>query len=189
MISDQQTWEILRQTGALREGHYRLTSGLHTDKFLICAQTLQYPKHTEVLAKSMAELFANEGIQVVVGAAVGGILLAYELARALDARAMFAEKVPEGGMRLRREFRIEPGERILLVEDVVSTGGSVRKVQEAIAPYSPNVVGVVAIVDRSEGKVDFGVPLRSLAVTTMPFWPAEQCPMCKAGDPVREPKG
>lgn len=189
MISEQTTWEILRQTGALKEGHYRLTSGLHTDKFLICAQTLQYPKHTEVLARSMAELFAKDNIQAVVGAAVGGILLAYEVARALDARAMFAEKVPEGGMRLRREFRLEPGERVLVVEDVVSTGGSVRRVMEAIAPFSPNIIGVAAIVDRSEGQAYFGVPLRALATTVMPFWSAADCPMCKAGDPVKEPKG
>lgn len=189
MLSQQETLDLLRRTGALREGHYRLTSGLHSDSFLIAAQTLQYPKETERLARAIASLFRGMGVRSVVGAAVGGIVLAYELARALDARALFAEKVPEGGMRLRRGFRLEKGERVLVAEDVVSTGGSVLKVIEAIRPFEPELIGVAAIVDRSEGKVKFGVPLRSLVTTDMPFWPADQCPLCQAGEPLIPPKG
>lgn len=189
MLNETETWQILRQTGALLEGHYRLTSGLHSDRFLVCSQTMQYPVQTEALCRALAELFAGEQIGAVVGAATGGIILAYELARALGARAIFAEKVPEGGMKLRRGFTLSPGERVLLAEDAVSTGGSVRKVMEAIAPLQPEIVGVAALIDRSAGQVDFGVPLRCLITTHIPHWTAAECPMCKAGQPLWEPKG
>lgn len=189
MLSEAELWDILRRTTALREGHYRLTSGLHTDRFLICAQTLQYPEYTERICRALAERVGPVKVNAIVGAAVGGILVAYEMARAMGARAMFAEKVPGGGMKLRREFRLEPGERVLVVEDVVSTGGSVRKVMEAIAPFSPQIVGVAAIVDRSGGRVDFGVPFWVLARTEMAHWTPEECPLCRAGEPLKEPKG
>lgn len=189
MIQPDEVLAILRETGVLREGHFLLTSGLHSDRFLLLAQVLQYPEHTERLCREMAAPFQGEGVEVVVGPAVGGVLLAYEVARALGARAIFAEKAEGGGMALRRGFQLRPGERVLVVEDAISTGGSVRKVLDAIAPYQPKVVGVSALVDRSGGAVDFGVPTRAVLTMTFPAWQPEECPLCRAGVELIRPKG
>ncbi|MCG0238295.1 MAG: orotate phosphoribosyltransferase [Firmicutes bacterium] len=180
---------ILRETGVIREGHFLLTSGMHSDRFLLLAQVLQYPRHAERLCREMAEPFREAGVEVVVGPAVGGIILAYEVARALGARAIFAEKVEGGGMALRRGFQLRPGERVLVVEDAISTGGSVRKVLDAIAPFGPEVVGVSALVDRTGGQVDFGVPTRAVLTLSVPAWPPEACPLCRAGVELVRPKG
>lgn len=188
MLSPNEALSILKETGVVREGHFLLTTGRHSAQFWLCAQVLQYPQHTAALCQAMAEPFRDAGVQTVVGPAVGGILLAYEVARALGARAIFAEKGEGGAMALRRGFSLARGERVLMVEDAVTTGGSVRQALAAIQPHEPEVLGVSVIVDRSGGSVDFGVPLRALIRTSIPSWAPADCPLCAAGAPLVEPK-
>jgi len=179
---------ILDRTGAVRRGHFLLTSGLHTDLFLLCAQVMQYPHELTPIAAAMAAPFRGAQVEVVVGPAVGGIILAYEVARQLNARGIFAEKSGEGGMVLRRGFTVRPGERALVVEDALTTGGSTRNVIDAIRAAAAEVVGVAVLVDRSGGAIDFGVPLRSLLPMRIEAWPRAECPLCRAGVPLVAPK-
>ncbi len=187
-MRSEEVLEILRETGVTREGHYRLTSGLHTNLFLLSSMVQQYPPLVARIAEAMADPFRDEGVQVVVGPAVGGVILAYEVARSLGARAIFAEKTGDGGMALRRGFRVAPGEPTLVVEDAVSTGGSVRKVMDAVRPFGAHIVAATVIIDRSGGLVDLGVPLHALVTMTVPMWDPAQCPLCRAGSPVLDPK-
>ncbi len=179
---------LLDSTGAVRRGHFLLTSGLHTDLFLLCAQLLQYPQHARTLAAAMAAPFREEQVEVVVGPALGGIILAYEVARQLGVRGLFAEKSGDGTMVLRRGFTLRSGERALLVEDALTTGGSTRKVMEAVRALDGDVVGVAAIVDRSGGTVEFGVRLHALLTMRVDTWEPDECPLCRAGIPLVVPK-
>lgn len=187
-MQTQEVLRILQETGVIRKGHFRLTSGLHTDVFLLCSLVQQFPHRTERLARAMAEPFRSQGVQVVAGTAVGGIILAYEVARSLGARAIFAEKGEGGEMALRRGFPLSAGERTLIVEDAVSTGGSVRKVMEAIAARGGEVIGVSALVDRSGGRVQLGVPTRALITMDAAMWDPADCPLCRDGVPLVYPK-
>lgn len=186
--------DLLRSTGTLKEGHFRLTSGRHSDRFFLMPHTFQYPAQTEQLCAGLAALFANDEIETVVGPATGGIILAYEVARQLGrltgrpVRAVFTEKTEEGKMALKRQWSLRPGERVLMVEDAITTGGSVQKAMDAVQPYQPAIVGVGCIVDRSNGQVDFGVDLRSLVKVNVESWEPEQCPLCKAGVDLVRPK-
>lgn len=179
---------ILESTGAVRRGHFRLTSGLHTDLFLLCAQVMQDPDLTAALAAAVAEPFQDQHVEVVIGAAVGGIILSYEVARQLGARAIFAEKSGPGAMALRRGFTLRPGERALVVEDALTTGGSVRNVIDAARAGGAQVLAVGALVDRSGGAIDLGVPLRALLTMKVNVWDPGQCPLCRQGLPLVEPK-
>lgn len=180
---------VLRETGALMQGHFQLTSGRHSGDFLLMAQALQWPKETERLCRHLAQLFADEQVDVVVGPAVGGIILAHEVARHFDGvRAIFAEKDDEA-MVLRRGFRVKPGERVLIVEDAVSTGGSVQKVIDALQPYRPQFVGVGALIDRSSGRVQFdGMPFRSVVTLDVASYEPVDCPLCREGLALVKPK-
>lgn len=188
MLREQEVMQILNHTGAYREGHFRLTSGLHTNVFLLCSMVQQYPEHTARLAQAMAEPFRVQQVDVVVGTAVGGVILAYEVARALGARAIFAEKSGTGAMVLRRGFALRPGERALVVEDAVTTGGSIRKVMATVAGHGAEVAGVTVLVDRSSGKVDVGAPLMALVTMDVPSWEPASCPLCASGVPLVLPK-
>lgn len=190
-LTPEQALAILKETGVYREGHFLLTSGLHSDRFMLMAQALQFPQHCEALCRALAAPWRDAGIECVVGPAVGGILLAYETARALGCRAIFAEKTGDGRMALKRQFSLRPGERVLVVEDAISTGGSVRAVLDAIAPLHPTVVGVGALVDRTGGQGDFGfgVPTRAVLSLAVPAWNPSDCPLCQAGVPLVRPKG
>ena len=179
---------ILRETGVIREGHFRLTSGLHTNLFLLSSMVQQYPPQVSRIAEALAAPYNDKGVTLVAGPAVGGVILAYEVARALDARSIFAEKIGDGRMALRRGFHVERGERTLVVEDALSTGGSVRKVMDALRPYGANVIGAAVIIDRSGGTVDVGVPLHALVTMTVSMWDAANCPLCRAGSQVMDPK-
>ena len=187
--------DILRTTGALLEGHFRLTSGRHSDRFFLMPHTFQYPSETERLCSELASLFREVEVETVVGPATGGIILAYEVARQLSrltgrrVRAIFTEKSEDGGMALKRQWSLRSGERVLVVEDAVTTGGSVQKAIAAIQGHQPILVGVGCIVDRSGGCVDFGVPLRSLVRVDVESWTPEDCPLCRAGVPLVKPKG
>lgn len=196
-VRPDEVLEILEASGAVRRGHFRLTSGLHSDLFLLCAQVMQYPAHTARLAEELARPFSDEKVDVVVGPAVGGIILAYEVARVLGARAIFAEKTGkklgagETGasvMAIRRGFLFRPGERALVVEDALTTGGSVRRVIEVVRAHGAQVVGAAVLVDRSGGKTDFGVPLHALLSLEVRAWEPTQCPLCREHVPLIEPK-
>jgi orotate phosphoribosyltransferase len=187
-VQSDEVIEILRKTGVIREGHYRLTSGLHTNLFLLSSMIQQYPSHLARIADAMAAPFRDKGITLVAGPAIGGVILAYEVARAIGARAIFAEKVGDGRMALRRGFHVSRGEPTLVVEDALSTGGSVRKVMDALLPYGAEIVGASVIIDRSGGGVDLGVPLHALITMTVPMWNAAECPLCRAGSQVLDPK-
>ena len=186
-MTEEEITKILRDTGAILHGHFRLTSGRHSDTFLQCSQVMQYPRHAEALCKEMARAFLNDGIELVAGPAMGGIILAYEVARHLGCRAVFAEK-DNGKMVFRRSFVLSPGERVLLVEDAISTGGSVSQVADTVKSAGALVVGVAALVDRTGGRVNFGVPFRPLLTMDLKSYEPEECPMCRAGEPLVLPK-
>lgn len=179
---------ILEAAGAVRAGHFRLTSGLHSDFFLLCALVMQHPERAAALAAAMAGPYRGERVDAVIGPAVGGIILSYELARHLGARAIFAEKSAGGAMVLRRGFTLVPGERVLVIEDALTTGGSIRKVIDVVRAARAEVVGAAVLVDRSGGRVDLGVPVRSLLTLEVNAWEPGQCPLCRAGVPLVEPK-
>src|SRR5262249_51819705 len=160
-----ETLALYEKTGALLRGHFRLTSGLHSDVYLQSALVLQHPDHAETLGRALAEPFRSTGARTVLAPAIGGIIVAHEGARALGARALFTER--EGGvMTLRRGFTIADGERCLVVEDVITTGGSTREVVECVERLGGHVVSVGSLVDRSGGSASFGVKRVALATVT-----------------------
>lgn len=180
MLTKTQAEEIFTKAGALLSGHFLLTSGRHSNRYMQCAQVLQYPVYTEDLARHLAESFANEAIDIVVGPAMGGIIVSYEVARQLGVKSIFTER-ENGAMVLRRGFGLEPGQKVLVVEDVVTTGGSVKEVIEVVKASGAEVIGVGVLVDRSGGSVDFGVPMKAALSMEIESWPADDCPLCKAG--------
>lgn len=173
--------DVFRQCGALLDGHFLYASGRHGRQFLQAARVLQFPQHTEAVCKAMAEHFAADQVQLVVGPATGGILLAYETARHLDCRAAFTEKDGSGGMALKRGFRLEPGTRVLVVEDVITTGGSVKKTIDHLRDRGAEVVGVAVLIDRSAGEARFDCRFVPLARLDMESWPADSCALCSQG--------
>ena len=177
--------KIFKETGALLEGHFILTSGLHSDKYFQCARVFQYPWHAETLCREIADHYRNERIDAVVSPAVGGIAVGQEIARQLKVRSIFTERV-EGKMTLRRGFAVSPKERILVAEDVTTTGGSVKEVMETIREQGGLVIGVTGVVDRSGGKAEFGVPYFSLLKIDAVTYKPESCPLCRSGSlPVK----
>jgi orotate phosphoribosyltransferase len=181
---------IFKQTGALLEGHFVLTSGLHSNQYFQCARVLQYPEHCETLCGEIAARFSETRVDVVVAPALGGIVVGQEVGRQLKARTIFAER-KDGVMQLRRGFEIRPGERVLACEDVVTTGGSVGEVVEIVKRAGGTVVGFGYIVDRSGGKapLDLGpggirYPVLTMEVVT---YKPETCPLCARGIPVTKP--
>jgi orotate phosphoribosyltransferase len=188
VIAPEDVRTILDRTGAVRRGHFLLTSGRHTDLFLLCAQVMQFPHELGPLAAALAAPFQHAGVEVVAGPAVGGILLGYEVARHLRARAIFAEKGGDGRLGLRRGFTIRTGERALVVEDALTTGGSTRSVVAALRAAGAEVVAAAVLVDRSGGTAEVGVPVRSLLTMTVDAWSPADCPLCRAGVPLVAPK-
>lgn len=186
MLSQEEILNMFLESGALLEGHFLLTSGRHSNRYMQCARVLQYPRYAEKLGAALAEGFKDAGVEAVIGPAMGGIIVAHEVGRALRTRAFFAER-EQGVMTLRRGFTLEPGTRVLVCEDVVTTGGSVREVMEVVREKGAQVVGVGVLVDRSGGKVDFGVPLRALLTMEIPSYDAAECPLCREGLPLVKP--
>lgn len=179
--------ELLEKTGVMMKGHFLLTSGRHSSSFLQCAQLLQYPQHTAEIAALIADPFKDAAVKTVIGPAMGGVIIAYETARILGARALFAEPI-KGEMVLRRGFKIDPGEKVLVVEDAVTTGGSVQKVINLLLGFEAIPVGVSMIIDRSAGLVDFGLPAHSLLAMDLPSYNPGDCPLCLSGVPLQKPK-
>jgi orotate phosphoribosyltransferase len=167
-------------------GHFKLTSGRHSDRYFQCAMVLQHPEHTGALCRELAARFAGEDVSAVIGPATGGIIVSYETARALGVRGIFTER-ENGLMSLRRGFSIEPGERVLVVEDVITTGGSVLEVIDVVRSLGGVVVGAGVLVDRSGGKVDLGVRKEALLVTEVISYDPDQCPLCRDGIPAVKP--
>ncbi|MDI3480639.1 MAG: orotate phosphoribosyltransferase [Tepidanaerobacteraceae bacterium] len=177
---------LFEQSEAMLTGHFILTSGRHSDRYMQCAKLLQYPDAAEKVCWELAEKFKDMEIETVIGPALGGILVSYEVARALKARSIFAER-ENGVMSLRRGFALKPGEKVLVVEDVVTTGGSVKEVIDLVSSYGAVAVAVGALVDRSGGKVDFKVPARFLLELEIKSYLPEECPLCKQGIPAVKP--
>ncbi len=184
--AEAEVLDLLQRHGALQQGHFLLSSGMHSSHYVQCALLLQYPELTAQLCAALAEPFRGVGVQVVVGPAVGAVVLAYETARQLGARALWAER-SEGKLTLRRSFRVEPGERVLVVEDVVTTGGSAREVALLAERAGASVVGVAAIVDRSAGNHGLRWRFEPLARLEAEAYLPPLCPLCREGLPLVKP--
>lgn len=180
MITRDRVEAILKEAGVLLEGHFLLTSGRHSNQYMQCAKIFRHPKYSGELCAALAEQYKDEKIDVVIGPAMGAVQMAYEVSRAIGCENFFTERV-DGKMVLRRGFEIFPGMRCLLVEDVVTTGGSVKEVVELVKESGGVVVGIGSIVDRSNGHVDFGVPFRSVYPVEVVSWEPDECPLCKEG--------
>ena len=185
-LSERQTVTLYEKTGALMRGHFRLTSGLHSDIYLQSALVLQHPEHAAALGSALAEPFRADSVQTVLAPAIGGILVAHEVARALGVRALFTER-EDGVMRLRRGFALAAGERCLVVEDVITTGGSTREVVACVEEHRGRVVGVGSLIDRSGGAAEFEVKRTALATVSATTWPPNACPLCKTGSQAIKP--
>ena len=180
-MTEQEVKELLIETGAIMDGHFLLTSGLHSPHYVEKFNVLQQPKYTEKLCQAMAEKFKDANIETVVGPVTGGILLAHETGKALGTRAIFTERV-DGKMTFRRGFSLHEGERVLIVEDIVTTGGSIKEVIEVVKAHGGVPVAVSMLVDRSGGKADFGdVPSTALLHMDVETYQPEECPLCKQG--------
>lgn len=183
-MTEAEVKELLIKTGAIMEGHFLLTSGLHSPMYVEKFNVLQHPKYTEQLCQALAAKFAEEDIETVVGPVTGGILLAHEVGKALGTRAIFTER-ENGKMTFRRGFKLEPGERVLVVEDIVTTGGSVKEVIRVIKECGGIPVGVGLLVDRSGGKVDFAeVPCQALLHLDVTTYEPANCPLCQNNIPM-----
>ena len=185
-MNAEQVIDQFRDTGALLEGHFQLSSGLHSTVYLQCALVLQFPDKAENFGRAIAEKFRDAGIQLVASPAIGGIVIGHEVARALGARFVWTER-EAGQMTLRRGFTVSPGEKTLVVEDVITTGGSTRDTIEALKRAGAEVIAAASIIDRSAGTADVGVPLTALASLKVLSVEASKCDACKLGEPVVKP--
>lgn len=184
MLTQEEIINVLKESEALLEGHFILTSGKHSSRYIQCAQVLKFPQNTEKLAVELARNFSD--VDIVIGPAMGGIIMAYEVARALGVPAIFTER-QQGEMTLRRGFQIKPGQRVLVVEDVITTGGSVQEVIEIVKEKGGKVAGVGVLVDRSGGKAKFDAPFVSLLQLEIPTYQPDNCPLCQGGSEAVKP--
>ncbi len=182
MITEERVVEVLKEAGVLLEGHFLLTSGRHSNKYLQCAKIFRNTKYSEELCAALGEKYADAGVEVVIGPAMGAVQMAYEVSRALHCENFFTERDENGKMTLRRGFAVEPGQKVLIVEDVVTTGGSVKEVIELVRAAGGDIVGVGSVVDRTGGKIDFGVPFKAVYSADVTSWEKDECPLCKAGE-------
>ncbi len=185
-MTEKEILQIFKDSGALLEGHFVLTSGLHSPQYVEKFRVLEQPKYTEMLCKEMAGKFKDEGVTVVVGPMTGGIILAHEVGKQLGTKAIFTERV-DGKMKFRRGFTLSPADRVLIVEDIITTGGSVMEVIEEVKKYNPTIVGIGALVDRSNGKAEFGYPFKPLIKMDVVAYKTDECPLCKQNVPIAKP--
>jgi orotate phosphoribosyltransferase len=178
--------DLFRRSGALLEGHFRLTSGLHSSGYLQCALVLQHPQHAEVLGRAIGDRTRGLRPTVVLSPALGGVVIGHEVGRALGVRALFAER-QDGALTLRRGFVIAENDRVLVVEDVLTTGGSTRETMQVAKASGAQVVGAASIVNRSAGPPDVDVPFASLLDIALPTYEPDVCPLCAQGLPVVKP--
>ncbi len=179
--------KIFEKSGAVLKGHFLLSSGMHSPVYWEKFQVLKYPEYTEQLCGMIADRFANDDVEVVAGPTTGGVILAYETARQLGVRGIFAEKKESGGREFRRGFKISPGERVLIVDDVFTRGGSLKDTIDAVNTLGGKIVGIGVLVDRSPEKVDFGVPFYSCHRAGEIVYKPEECPLCDQGIPLVKP--
>lgn len=178
--------DVFRTSGALHEGHFRLSSGLHSPGYLQCALVLQHPAQAEAMGRALADLLRDLKPTVVLSPALGGLIIGHEVARGLGVRAIFAER-QDSVLTLRRGFTLSSEDRVLVIEDVVTTGGSTRETMVVAAQSGATVVGAGAVIDRSGGGAAVGVPFRALAALSLPTYEPAACPLCAAGTLVTKP--
>ena len=178
--------DLFRRSGALLEGHFRLTSGLHSSGYLQCALVLQHPQHAEALGRAIGDRTRSLRPTLVLSPALGGVVIGHEVGRALGVRALFAER-QDGALTLRRGFVIAENDRVLVVEDVLTTGGSTRETMQVAKASGAQVVGAASIVNRSAGPPDVDVPFASLLDIALPTYEPDGCPLCAQGLPVIKP--
>jgi orotate phosphoribosyltransferase len=179
--------QLLEQAGAVRQGHFELSSGRHSGTYVQCALVLQHPDLAERLGRALAEKFGDLRVECVVSPALGGILVGHEVGRALGVRAVFVERDSSGQMALRRGFALRGGERVLVVEDVWTTGGSTRETIGVVEQAGGRVVAAGALIDRSAGKLEWDVPAKALVEISIPSHEAFECPLCRRGEPITKP--
>jgi len=179
--------EIFDKSGAILRGHFKLASGLHSPIYWEKFQVLQFPHYTQQLCHLIAAHFQEQGVQVVAGPTTGGIILAFEVGRQLGARSIFAEKEGSGERTFRRGFNIDPGERVLVVDDILTTGGSIHEVLTAVNKLGGKVIGIGVLVDRSTRQIEFGAPLFSCLHSETITYTPQDCPLCAAQVPLIEP--
>ena len=185
-MSNDSIFEHFMTTNALLKGHFILSSGLHSSKYLQCALALQRPEDADRFGRQLAEKFKDVHIDTVASPAIGGLVIGLAVARALNVRFIWTER-ENGAMTLRRGFGVRDGEKILVVEDVITTGGSTRECMSALTSGGATIVGAAAIIDRSNGTADVGVPMESLAVLDVKSYRPEDCPLCAAGETAYKP--
>lgn len=186
MMQREQIIEILKATGVIQQGHFLLTSGYHSAQYMQCAKLFIDPAISERICRELAEKFKGQKIDYVIGPALGGVILSYEMARCLGAKNIFAER-RDGNMMLRRGFFIPAGLRVLVVEDVVTTGGSVFEVIELVRAAEAELAGVGVVIDRSGGRVTFDQKIQSLISMDIEIFEAHNCPMCAQRLPIDKP--
>ncbi len=185
---NSEVMDILESVGAMKEGHFLLSSGLHSPVYWEKFRLLQYPVYAEKLCRLIVQHFKDQSVDVVAGPTTGGIILAFEIGRQLGVRSIFAEKKGEARV-LRRDFEFKAGERVLIVDDVLTTGGSIKGTIDAVNKLGGVVIGIGVLVDRSTEEIDFNVPLFSCLRVPTVIYPAEACPLCAAGRPLVRPGG
>jgi orotate phosphoribosyltransferase len=190
VTTDEHLLALFQESGALQSGHFLLSSGKHSDRYVEKFNLLRRPRETEAVCRGFTEHFRDANIEVVAGPTTGGILLAFEVARQLGVEAAYAERASDGS--LQREFRrgttFAPGARVLLVDDILTTGGSIRETVAALERQNVEIVGIGVLVDRSSGQVTFGsYPLLPLLQVNVAAWDAADCPLCAAGKPLQKP--
>jgi orotate phosphoribosyltransferase len=185
-MTDREVLDLFRQSGALLEGHFKLSSGLHSDRYLQSALVLQYPDFAEELGRALAARLEHLQATVVLSPALGGIVIGQEVGRALQVRSIFAER-QDGKLTLRRGFTIAPSDRVVVVEDVITTGLSTRETIDVAGAAGAAVLGAAAIVDRGTDAARLNVPLQALVRMEVPAYQPDACPMCSAGQPVIKP--
>jgi len=188
MINKEEIIKKFEEAGAIQKGHFKLTSGVHSDSYIQCAQVMQYPEFIHNLCNELGKKFKGSDIDVIVGPAIGAIIMAHVMAMVLGpwVRAIFTER-ENGKMTLRRSFEIKKGEKVLVVEDITTTGSSVREVIDIVKSKQAKVVGVGALIDRSGGKVDFGIRYEKLLTIKMNTYQPDNCPLCKNKIPITKP--
>jgi orotate phosphoribosyltransferase len=188
IIKTEEVMKKFEEAGAIQKGHFKLTSGVHSDTYIQCAQIMQHPEFMHNLCSELGKKFRGDDIDVIIGPAIGGIIMAHVMARVLGpwVRAIFTER-ENGKMTLRRSFEIKEGEKVLVVEDVTTTGSSVREVIDIVKSRQGKVVGVGVLIDRSGGEVDFGIKTEKLLTVDIKTYLPEECPLCKKGIPAVKP--
>ncbi len=181
-MTEEETLKLFTDSGALLQGHFKLTSGRHSDLYYEKFTILKNPAVCSPLCQHMAQLFSDKQVEVVVGPTTGGVIIAYEVAKALGTHSLYAEPGTSGDERIfKRGFALEPNQRVLIVDDIVTTGRSMFEVIKLVESYKATIVGIGALLDRSGGKVDLGYPLTALTTVSADSWTPEECPLCKNG--------